>query len=240
MNSTDELTKEASHVVSFSGGKDSTAMLLMMIERRHPISRIIHIDTTKEFPAMYRHIEKVKEYIHPLKIETIKMKYDYYFSEHIKTRGNRKGLRGYGWPDFQIRWCTAIKKQLAGQLRLGLSNIIEYHGIAFDEQHRAKKNKENNRIIGYPLIHWKITENEALDYCYSKGFEWEGLYKKFKRLSCWCCPLSRITELKVLYQDFPVLWKELKEMDKRSYRQFKPDYKLSELEQRFKDKKVYM
>lgn len=33
-------------VISFSGGKDSTAMLLMMIEREVPFDKIILVDTT--------------------------------------------------------------------------------------------------------------------------------------------------------------------------------------------------
>ena len=51
------------HIVSFSGGKDSTAMLLMMLEKNMPIDEIIFCDTGKEFPQMYEHIEKVQKYI---------------------------------------------------------------------------------------------------------------------------------------------------------------------------------
>ena len=80
----------------FSGGKDSTAMLLMMIERGMQIDRIICIDTTKEFPEMYAHIEKVKKYIKPYEIETYSFDFDYYFSEHMKTRGKTAGQKGYG------------------------------------------------------------------------------------------------------------------------------------------------
>ena len=47
------------NIVSFSGGKDSTAMLLMMLVKGITVDRIICVDTTKEFPAMYRHIKKV-------------------------------------------------------------------------------------------------------------------------------------------------------------------------------------
>jgi 3'-phosphoadenosine 5'-phosphosulfate sulfotransferase (PAPS reductase)/FAD synthetase len=207
----------------------------MMIERRHPIDKIIHIDTTKEFPQMYRHIERVKEYIYPLKITTIKMKFDYYFKEHVRTRGNRKGEKGYGWPDFQARWCTAIKKQLAAQLISGMENVIEYHGIAADEARRSKRNKENRRVIGYPLIQWNISERQALECCYLKGFTWEGLYQKFNRVSCWCCPLSKLSELKTLHNEFPKLWEELRQMDKTSYRRFRYDYSVQELETRFSD-----
>jgi len=51
------------HIVSFSGGKDSTAMLLMMIEKGMQIDEIVFCDTTKEFPQLYKHIENVKQYI---------------------------------------------------------------------------------------------------------------------------------------------------------------------------------
>ena len=51
------------HIVSFSGGKDSTAMLLKMIENNMLIDDIIFLDTTVEFPEMYEHISKVEKYI---------------------------------------------------------------------------------------------------------------------------------------------------------------------------------
>ena len=54
--------RKIKHIVSFSGGKDSTAMLLMMIEN-NKIDEIIFLDTTVEFPQMYEHIEKVEKYI---------------------------------------------------------------------------------------------------------------------------------------------------------------------------------
>ena len=44
-----------------SGGKDSTAMVLRMIEMGEHIDEVVSCDTYKEFPAMYRHIEKVKK-----------------------------------------------------------------------------------------------------------------------------------------------------------------------------------
>ena len=46
------------NIVSFSGGKDSTAMLLMMIEKGMKIDKVIFCDTGAEFPQMYEHIKK--------------------------------------------------------------------------------------------------------------------------------------------------------------------------------------
>ena len=45
--------KKPLFVVSCSGGKDSTAMLLLMIERGMPIDMVLVADTGLEFPEMY-------------------------------------------------------------------------------------------------------------------------------------------------------------------------------------------
>lgn len=68
--------KEDYHVVSFSGGKDSTATLLYMIELGMPIDDIIFVDTTIEFPAMYEHIDKVEKYI-GRKITRLRAEHDF-------------------------------------------------------------------------------------------------------------------------------------------------------------------
>ena len=66
------------HIVSFSGGKDSTAMLLKMLENNMQIDDIIFCDTGKEFPQMYEHIRKVKDYIkRPITILKSEKSFDY-------------------------------------------------------------------------------------------------------------------------------------------------------------------
>lgn len=50
------------HIVKFSGGKDSTAMLLMMLERGLPVDEIIFCDTGLEYPEVYEHIKEVEKF----------------------------------------------------------------------------------------------------------------------------------------------------------------------------------
>lgn len=50
------------NVVSLSGGKDSTAMLLMMLERGMRVDEVVSADTGMEFPAMDKHLRRVEEY----------------------------------------------------------------------------------------------------------------------------------------------------------------------------------
>ena len=46
--------------VGVSGGKDSTAMLLRLIEARRPIDLILFCDTGLEFPQMYEHLKRLE------------------------------------------------------------------------------------------------------------------------------------------------------------------------------------
>lgn len=231
---------ETQHIISFSGGKDSTAMLLMMLERGDRVDRIINVDTTKEFPEMYAHIKDVERYI-GREIETIKIDFDYWFSEHIKTKGKMKGSKGYGWPDFRNRWCTALKREAFSHLlynqeyalrKRGIA-VVEYHGIAVDEEKRLKKNQDG-RNVRYPLAEWGITEQMALEYCFDKGFTWGGLYSEGRsRVSCYCCPLQRIKELELTFTHHKLLWEEIERMDKSSFRSFRSDYTVEKLRNKF-------
>jgi 3'-phosphoadenosine 5'-phosphosulfate sulfotransferase (PAPS reductase)/FAD synthetase len=229
------------HVVSISGGKDSTAMLLMMIEKKMQIDQIIFCDIGKEFPEMYNHIEKLNKYINPLKIETIKMDFDYWFFEHVSKRGENKGLPGWGWPSGRVRWCTAekvrqLKKHIYTKHGIKLKDVVCYVGIAADESKRAERDTKG-QIIKYPLIEWGISEAQALKYCKSKGFDWDGIYDKFSRSSCFCCPWKRISEIKKIYTDYPAQWREMVRMDNHSRRPFKQRYSLTDLQTKF-DKEI--
>lgn len=216
------------NIVSFSGGKDSTALLLMMLEKGIRVDEILCVDMGKEFPEMYEHWKQVESYT-GRKITVLKLdkSYDYWMFEHEKTKGKRKGSKGYGWATSMARWCTKLKTMLITKHLKSLGKPYqEFVGIAADEAHRCKDKM-------YPLVGWGITEAEALQYCYDKGFTWGGLYEHFHRVSCRCCPLKSIPELRMIYQYHPDVWQELKVMDARAYNQFRADYSIEDLDRRF-------
>lgn len=229
------------HIVSFSGGKDSTAMLLHMMELGMQIDIVLYCDTWMDFPAMYRHVEKVKKIVEDAGIKFVTLKnpksFKYMMLEHTVKRkkpipGNRKG---YSWPGSRSRWCTSkLKTDMLSKYKNALIeqyNVIEYVGIAADEQYRLER--EQNKHHEHPLVDWGWNEAKALSFCYNKGFDWEGLYEHFSRVSCWCCPLQPLETLRKLRRYYPELWQELIEMDRATWRQFRPEFSVDELEIRF-------
>ena len=239
------------HAVSLSGGKDSTAMLLLMIERGMPIDAVISADTGMEFPEMYEHLAKVDAYLfrergihittlrHPHGFEYLMFDVPQQKKRAIERRiAMGQPLTGYGWPGIRVRWCTGqLKTHLIAKEvnRLkGEHGALHYVGIAADEAWRCKDEQ-------YPLVEWGITEAEALKICYDRGYDFGGLYEIYHRASCWCCPFQRIDELRKLRKYHPELWKKLMELDRRALAQFGPgplgqfkqNWSVERLEQRF-------
>lgn len=227
--------KEKLYVASLSGGKDSTAMVLRLIEEQYPLDRILFCDTGLEFPQMYEHIEKLERDI-PVPIVRLKAEksFEYYLLYYRPKRKNpddpRAGNVGYSWPDARVRWCTSVLKirvidKYLKELKTKY-DVIQYIGIAADEKERIKE-------FVYPLVEWGMTEQDCLEYCYAKGYDWGGLYKIFKRVSCWCCPLQPLGELRQLRKHFPALWDILLDWQSKTWRKFKTDYSVQELDIRF-------
>lgn len=216
-----------------------------------PIDVVLTADTGMEFPEMYRHWDRVEQFLlrerglkltilrHPKGFEWLMFDEPKEKLPSIETR-RRLGvpLYGNGWPGIKVRWCT-------GQLKTHLINkevnrlkkehqALHYVGIAADEPERVKNER-------YPLVDWGITEREALQICYDRGYDWDGLYEIYQRCSCWCCPFQRIDELRKLRRHHPELWAKLLELDDRALAQFgntplgrfKDDWTVAELEERF-------
>ena len=164
---------------------------------------------------MYLHINKIYKMLQNYKIPMlrvlprIKSKYvnfDYLAWQHIKSKGKQKGSRGYGWPSRGARWCT--RQKISSIERIKSLATFVYVGITADETHRLRVYSNNI----YPLAEWGWTGQDCLNYCYSKGFTYCGIYNHFSRVSCFCCPLQSTLELHNIYIYYPEIWSRLEYM----------------------------
>jgi 3'-phosphoadenosine 5'-phosphosulfate sulfotransferase (PAPS reductase)/FAD synthetase len=204
------------NIVSLSGGKDSTAMLLMMLERTEPIHSVVFFDTGWEFPEMGEHIDKLEKYVG---LEFIRLKplqpFDFLLSERVVPKSGTTGKprTGYGWPSPLRRWCTGRKLDIIKKYYNSQNDFISCIGFAADEAKRVPVISKKKYPERYPLIEYDVSEQEALEYCYDKGFDWGGLYELFGRVSCFCCPLKRIGDYRNLRKFRPELWGRMLMMD---------------------------
>lgn len=213
------------HVLSYSGGKDSTATLILVKKYDIPLDEIIYVDVGKwMWSEVEEHLNKVEEYIDmPITYLDI--------SEEIQ-----KGFNKWGFPSPLIRWCTGLKKKYINKhtkkyLKEGL---VQYIGIAKDESHRMDniRSRKNETFVS-PLIEYNITEDIALKMCYDEGFDFGGVYKHHSRFNCWCCPLQTLDELRVLFLCFQDYWEQLRKMQWMSSNDFRQDTTIMSLEHRW-------
>jgi 3'-phosphoadenosine 5'-phosphosulfate sulfotransferase (PAPS reductase)/FAD synthetase len=208
------------YVLSFSGGKDSTALLIKIIENKLPLDDIVYFDCEDfEFPEMTEHIKLVEKT----------------FDIKIHRLHPRKPFKQYlhelGWATPQLRWCTNEKINAIRRYTRKYRPLTQYIGYASDETMRinraTKKNNDRKRdyniYYSFPLVDIGITEQQALEICKSYGFNWGGLYDIRKRVSCYCCPLQKKSDIDILKNTHPKLYCNILKLNKL----IKPEYEFT-------------
>lgn len=233
---------DVKYIASCSFGKDSTAMVLRLIEENYPLDEVVFYDTGMEFNCIYNIRDKVVQILntHGIKYTELKPQNTFLFDMLVKPKTKRKtGLRAYGneWCG-KCRWHTFIKQRICNAYT-GTNNHV-YIGIAADEPKRLLKLDDYKSS---PLAEWNMTEKDCLEYCHNHGIFWTEdeieLYDILDRVSCWCCQNKNLKELKNMYLYLPKYWEMLKGLQSRIDEPMKGINKsVFELEERFKKEEM--
>lgn len=210
------------YVASFSGGKDSTATIILAHENNIPIDEIIFAEVmfdkniSGELPE---HINFIKQKCIPIfeswGYKTTILHSDKTYMDcfnHIVTRSKtleRNGKKS-GFPmagrcminrDCKMR---AINKYFKDN-----KDVIQYIGIAIDEPRRLAKLDDKHISL---LERYGYTEKMAYDLC-EKYDLLSPSYEFSTRGGCWFCPNAKMDEIKHLMNYHPELWKKLIELE---------------------------
>lgn len=249
------------YIASVSFGKDSLAMLLLLIEKKYPLDEVVFYDTGMEFQAIYNLRNKIKPLLerYGIKYTELKPKCDFVYKMFEKPVKAKNGTThyGYSWCGGCCRWGTTEKLQT---IEKHCKQAIQYVGIAADEWKRLanifdfEKNSNGQPILDYkgciqnhqqisnfnkiyPLVDWGISEADCLEYCRKQGIEWLengiDLYNILDRVSCWCCGNKNILELYNIWRYLPTYWLKLRNLQSRTERPFKKPYTIEDLCEKF-------
>lgn len=230
-------------IASLSGGKDSLAMVLIILEKNYPLDEVVYFDIGVEFDSIKNNIEKIRPILESkgIKLTILEPENTFLYTMTEKPVQKRNGecQSGYAWCGGTTRWGTTLKLDAIKKHNktYGDETIIEYVGVAADERHRIDRKRNGNRIKIYPLVEWEMKESDCLQYCYSHGWHWSEngyeLYDLLDRVSCKYCKNKNLNELRNIYHYMPDVWNELKELQDKVKMPFKNGQTIHDIETRF-------
>lgn len=173
-----ENTQPARHILSLSGGKDSTALAIYLRDRI-PEMEYVFCDTEKELPETYEYLEKLEAYLgKPIKY----LKHDGRgFDELLLAR------RGF-LPSPQVRWCTEYLKIKPFEKFVGDDICYSYIGIRADEPHRKGYiSTKPNIIPKYPFVEDGLRKQDIIRLLDESGLGLPAYYEWRSRSGCYFC-----------------------------------------------------
>lgn len=213
------------YICCFSGGKDSTAMLMYILENNLPLDEILYVNTGNwMWDCANSHIEQVKSSL-DVNITILNAEDEL-----------NKGFKKWGFPGFFNRWCTGVKRiMMRDYLKEKYPNddITQYIGYCSDEKKRTSKKLYASYKTSYPLVDAGITEEDALKKCYDNGFNFGGVYEHHSHFNCWLCPLQRKPELKWIFENDEDKWNTLRHMQHECSGTFRPNETIFGVEESF-------
>lgn len=182
-------------VVSWSGGKDSTATIILMHENEIPIKKIVYVRMMYDdklpatLPVMTDFVDKTIKKLESwgYEVEVIKSlttAKDLYTTIYKRSKYAEKNGKPYGMSAFFRQFCTftSVKQRTIASLQ---SDDYEMIGYASDETERLGRLGDKRQSIMATL---GVTEKDASEIC-KKYDMLSPLYDmKVSRDGCWFCP----------------------------------------------------
>lgn len=200
------MDKRTRHILSLSGGKDSTALALYMRDRVADMEYVF-CDTDKELRETYEYLNQVEAFLGK-KIVRLNAKAG--FDHWLDVFG------GY-LPSPNMRWCTKLLKLKPFEAYVGEDPVISYVGIRADEDRIGYISTKPNIKAVFPLKEAGIDLAGVMKILEDSGI---GLppYLKWGRThsGCYFCFFQRPIEWVRLMETHPDQFEEAAQYEKVS------------------------
>ena len=211
------------HVATLSGGQDSTAMVLRMLELGLRLDHILFCDTGAEFKDMYEYIKRVDIFIQNKYNKNITYLTGDTLVDGIKKKiGIRGSAENIGRPRgiprlVGMSFCTRDLK--VNRITKFVNNldkdVILYNGYTYNEvlRNRGDALKRLKDNYCYPHYFWHWNETQITNYLKDIDL-FNPLYNHYNRTGCYMCPKQSTKSWYSLYKYYNAEFQEAKRIEK--------------------------
>ena len=165
------------HILSLSGGKDSTALAIYM-RGRVPEMEYVFCDTGEELPDTHQYLDKLEAFLGK---SIVRLNPDRPFRHYLQI------YRGV-LPDPRTRWCTKMLKIRPFERFVGDGLVVSYVGIRADESHRKGYiSTKPNITPRYPFVEGNIRKADVMRILDESGLGLPSYYRWRSRSGCYFC-----------------------------------------------------
>lgn len=215
------------NIINFSGGRTSAYMTKRLIDEGGEYL-ITFQNTGKELPQTLDFIEECNKRW-GLNILWLEYRYGNNFKVVDYETASRDGRpfkeaiehNKHFLPSSMQRYCTRILKieTLKRYLKsIGVNDYTSYNGIRYDEPRRWQKIKGTDMDIELPLVKWKTTKADVLEWWAKQDFD---LKVNEPYGNCDCCFLKGKGKLGIIAKEKPELfdwWIEIENEAESTFR----------------------
>ena len=201
-----KIDKNARHIVSLSGGKDSTA-LAVYLKNKIPQIEYVFCDTGAELVETYEYLDRVESY---LEKKIVRLNSGKAFAEHFDK--HRHFL-----PSPMSRWCTAEMKIKPYENYIGNDSCYSYLGIRADERREGYISRLPNITAVYPFREDGVDRNAVYKILEDSGLGLPKYYEWRSRSGCYFCFFQRSIEWVGLLERHPELFAKAEQFEKMGY-----------------------
>ena len=196
---------ELHHVLSYGGGVNSVALMILLIREKMPLDEVVFADTGGEVPETYSYINITREFLQPHGVPfTVVRKNG---SNLYETAWRRRVVPSAIW-----RWSTRDYKvnPILRHYRAFGGHVNQYLAIAWDEVERMKDSRVDYVTNLYPLIDRRITRAGCVTIIQEAGLPIPP------KSACFFCPFGSLDRWRWLYENHPDLYEKAMALEERS------------------------
>jgi Phosphoadenosine phosphosulfate reductase family len=193
------IEKPVRHLLGLSGGKDSTALAVLM-RQKHPEIKMEYFfcDTHKELPETYEYLNRIEARL-GIKI---------HYLEEERGFDHWLVIHGGMLPSPSMRWCTNKMKIAPLEKFVGNDEAISYIGIRADENRDGYISTKPNIKPVFPFKEHGLVKTDIIRILEESGIGLPKYYQWRSRSGCFFCFFQRKYEWIMLAQEHPGLFAE--------------------------------